>query len=219
MKSSSSYWWILLLVGAVVLPTPGSAQNWLHNDGSKTNKSFFRMIEEWAAPNSYRTGAGSPGPDYWQQQVDYVIETTLDTVAHVLTGSERITYHNNSPEELTFLWVQLDQNVRSIEHSRSYQTQPALPEEISPGFRRFVGLTPFDGGHVITRVQLADSGGQLVDADYRINNTVMKINLPRPLPSGEALEFEIDWNFRVPDNGRGAKERPVSYTHLTLPTS
>jgi hypothetical protein len=82
----------------------------------------------------------------------------------------------------------------------------ALPETISPAYRRFVGLTPFDGGHNITRVQLVEPSGELTDAEYRINNTVMKIPLPRALPPGEALELEIDWNFLVPDRGRGAKE-------------
>jgi len=200
-------WLCTLLLVAFLAPTPARAQHWLHDDGSKTNKSIFRLMDEWATPNSYRTGAGSPGPDYWQQQVDYVVETSLDTVNHVLTGSERIIYHNNAPEALHFLWVQLDQNVRSIQHSRSYQAQGALPEEISPQFRRFVGLTQFDGGHNITRVQLVGHEGALVDAEYRINSTIMKINLPHPLPAGEVMELEIDWNFRVPDNGRGAKEQ------------
>ncbi len=196
-----------LILAVILVPVPAQAQNWLHDDGWRTNRSMFRLMEEWPTPNSYRTGAGSPGPDYWQQRVDYVIETSLDTVSHVVTGSERITYHNNSPEELSFLWVQLDQNVRSIQHSRSYRTQGALPTEISPQFRRFVGLTQFDGGDNITRVQVVGHDGALTDADYRINNTVMRINLPRPLPAGEAMELEIDWNFLVPDNGRGAKEQ------------
>ena len=149
MTHAIGRWLGVLFLLAFLAPTPAQAQHWLHDDGSKTNRSIFRLMDEWPTPNGYRTGAGSPGPDYWQQKVDYVIETSLDTATHVVTGSERITYHNNSPEELTFLWVQLDQNVRSIQHSRSYQQQGALPEEISPGFRRFVGLTQFDGGHNI----------------------------------------------------------------------
>ena len=209
MKHSFSNWsgWLgTLLLVAFLAPAPAQAQYWLHDDGSKTNKSMFRLMDQWPTPNSYRTGAGSPGPDYWQQQVDYVIETSLDTVNHVVTGSEHITYHNNAPEALQFLWVQLDQNVRSVQHSRSYLQAAALPEEISPQFRRFVGLIPFNGGHIITRVQLVGHEGALVDAEYRINSTIMKINLPHPLPAGEVMEFEIDWNFLVPDRGRGAKE-------------
>jgi hypothetical protein len=150
---------------------------------------MFRLMEEWPTPNSYRTGAGSPGPDYWQQRADYVIETSLDTITHVVSGSERITYHNNAPEDLQFLWVQLDQNVRSVQHSRSYQQQGALPEEISPQFRRFVGLTQFDGGHNITRVQLVGHEGALVDAEYRINNTIMRRGAKERLQDGWIYEM------------------------------
>ena len=117
-----------LLLLALLAPTaPAGAQQWLHDDGSKTNKSIFRLLDEWPDPNDYRNAAGLPGPNYWQQQADYDIDVTLDTVDHVASGSERITYHNNSPGTLRFLWIQLDQNTRSLEHSRSYQARRALP--------------------------------------------------------------------------------------------
>ena len=121
-----------LLLLALLAPTaPASAQQWLHDDGSKTNKSIFRLLDEWPDPNDYRNAAGLPGPDYWQQQADYDIDISLDTVDHVASGSERITYHNNSPGTLRFLWIQLDQNTRSLEHSRSYQARRALPDSSS----------------------------------------------------------------------------------------
>ncbi|NNF58234.1 MAG: M1 family metallopeptidase [Rhodothermaceae bacterium] len=193
---------VLVLLGSI---SAAEAQQWLHDDGSETNRSIFRPLEDWPAPNDYRNAAGYPGRDYWQQQVDYVIEATLDTTTHAISGSERITYHNNSPDALRYLWVQLDQNVRSREHSRSYDTQGALPEEVSERFRQFVGLDPFDGGYTLGRVQLVENG-RLVDADYRINNTVMKIQLPEPLEPGDRQELEIDWSYPVPDRARGAKE-------------
>ena len=184
-----------------------NAQSWLHPDEEgRTNQSIFRAIDEWPDANRYRGASGAPGPEYWQQQVDYVIETTLDTAEHVVSGSERIAYHNNSPDVLDYLWVQLDQNVRSLEHSRAYQTRQALPEEISERARRFLGATQFDGGHEIGRVQFV-SGGELLDADYRINGTLMKVHLLETLEPGEAVELEIDWSFRVPDWGRGGKEQ------------
>ena len=184
-----------------------NAQSWLHPDEEgRTNQSIFRAIDEWPDANRYRGASGAPGPEYWQQQVDYVIETTLDTAEHVVSGSERIAYQNNSPDVLDYLWVQLDQNVRSLEHSRAYQTRQALPEEISERARRFLGATQFDGGHEIGRVQFV-SGGELLDADYRINGTLMKVHLLETLEPGEAVELEIDWSFRVPDWGRGGKEQ------------
>ena len=196
-----------LLVFALLAPTaPAGAQQWLHDDGSKTNKSIFRLLDEWPDPNDYRNAAGMPGPNYWQQQADYDIDVTLDTVDHVAAGSERITYHNNSPTTLRFLWIQLDQNTRSLEHSRSYQARGALPERISPQARRFLGLDLFDGGHMLTRVQLVGSDGSLLDAEYRINNTIMRVELDEPLESGATQALEIDWSFRIPNSGRGGKE-------------
>ena len=196
---------LVVSVIAATLPCALGAQHWLHDDGSRTNQSIFRALD-WPDPTNLRNASGSPGSAYWQQQVDYVIEARLDTVDHAVFGSEHITYRNNSPDQLRYLWIQLDQNVRSIEHSRSYQMQAALPTEISPRARQFLGMGQFDGGHKITRVQVAGEQG-LRNTRYIINNTVMRVDLPTPLESGSSVEFEIDWNFRVPDAGRGAKEQ------------
>ena len=197
----------LLLVVLFALPT-ASAQNWRNIEGdiASGNHSIFRPLADWPDANDYRSASGAPGARYWQQRADYVIEAEIDTVNHVMTGSERITYHNNSPDELGFLWVQLDQNVRSLEHSRSYQMQGALPENISPGFRRFVGVGQFDGGYEITRVQLVDDAGRLVDTSFRIRDTIMRVNLAEPLAAGSSMSFDIDWSYRIPDSGRGGKE-------------
>jgi hypothetical protein len=193
------------LLAVVLTPAPSAAQQWLHDDGSKTNKSMFRVIDELPDPNDYRNAAGMPGPRYWQQQADYRIQVSLDTTDHSVHGSERITYHNNSPDVLRFLWLQLDQNQTSVEHSRSRAAQGALPERMSPGAMRFLGLGDRDTGYNLTRVQLVTPTG-LVDARYRINNTVMRIDLPVPLEPGGVQAFEIDWHHIVPNAGRGAKE-------------
>ncbi len=195
-------------VGLLLSTAPAvQAQNWLHPDSvGRTNQSIFRPIEEWPSPTDVRTGSGAPGSGYWQQKVDYRIDTSIDTVRHRVSGSERITYHNNSPDDLDYLWIQLDQNVRSIEHSRTYKTRGALPEEIDPRARRWLGVDLFDGGYDITRVQVVGADGRLADTPYRINSTLMKVSLPVPVMSGETAELEIDWNFAMPDFGRGAKE-------------
>ena len=195
----------LLVMVAAPLAQAG-AQNWLHDDGTETNNSMFRVLEEWPDPNDYRTASGAPGAAYWQQQVDYTIEAALDTVNHVVNGWERISYHNNSPDRLRYLWLQLDQNVRSREHSRAYQTQGALPDSISPRFRQYVGLEPFDGGYTLNRVQLLVDG-EPVETEWRINNTLLKVLLPAPLVPGAVQELEIEWSYPIPDRGRGAKEQ------------
>jgi len=196
---------LIVLALAALVPGALGAQHWLHDDSSRTNRSMFRPLD-WPDPTSLRNAAGSPGPSYWQQQVDYRIDARLDTVEHKIYGSEHITYTNNSPDRLRYLWVQLDQNVRSIEHSRSYKTQGALPEQLSARARRFLGRAPFDGGNNVTRVQVVDAG-QLADTRYIINGSEMRVDLLQPLESGGVVEFEIDWDYRIPDNGRGAKER------------
>jgi hypothetical protein len=183
------------------------AQKWVSgNDSSRVNRSMFRPLEDAPTPNEFRSASGKPGYRYWQQRVDYDIKTSLDTVEHKVIGSERITYYNNSPDELNFLWIQLDQNLNSIQHSRTYASRPALPPKISERFRQFIDVTNFDGGHQISRVQLVDAKGKLVDAKTYINGTVMRVNLLQPLKPKEKVQLEIDWSYRVPDNGRGAKE-------------
>lgn len=195
----------LFLAVVAASPAPTVGQHWLDADTeSRTNRSIFRPLGDWPAPNDYRNAAGSPGTSYWQQQADYRIRATLDTTRHVVLGSERITYHNNSPDDLRYLWIQLDQNIRSIEHSRKNASRAALPEQLSPAARQFLDPPVFDGGHHIARVQLVRQG-RLVDADHRINGTVMKVGLPEVLGPGQIAELEIDWSFRVPDSRQRAR--------------
>ncbi len=183
-----------------------AAQQWINaEEDPRTNQSIFRPIE-MPDPTGVRNAGGMPGTDYWQQKVDYSIDAELDTLEQAIRGSERITYHNNSPDRLGYLWIQLDQNVRSIEHSRSYQVARALPPQMSPQARRFFARPQFDGGHNIHRVQLVDSDGDLVDAEYMIRGTEMRVNLLEPVEPGASVELEIDWDFRIPQFGRGAKE-------------
>ncbi|MEQ8574404.1 MAG: M1 family peptidase, partial [Fulvivirga sp.] len=96
---------LLLLLCAGVITT-GYAQQ-------ETFKGKFEQLGQMLpTPNEYRTGSGAPGPNYWQQRADYDIDVTLDDKNQRITGKETITYFNNSPDELTYLWLQLDQNVR-----------------------------------------------------------------------------------------------------------
>lgn len=212
--ATSMRWTGLLVTGALaIVALPAAGQQWLNAPPNpRTNQSSFRALEEWAAPNEFRNAAGKPGPKYWQQQVDYAIKATLDTVTHTITGSERVTYHNNSPDQLEYLWFQLDQNIDDPSVSRTIQGAPALPRQLSPQARRFLAPEPFDGGHKITRVQSVVTRGRVMsraDAPFVINGTVMKVLLPTPLGPGQRAVVEIDWHFIMPEtsrNGRGARE-------------
>jgi hypothetical protein len=204
----------LLVAALLAIPATASAQQWLNAEpNSKTNKSTFRDLEEVPSPNEMRNASGAPGPKYWQQQVDYKIKATLDTVEHRITGSERVTYHNNSPDRLDYIWFQLDQNIDDPAVSRTIANQPALPRQLSQGARDFLALPEFKGGHKLTRVQVVTTQAGKVtraDAPYVINGTVMKVPLATPLPPGGQAVIEIDWSFLVPEesqNGRGVREQ------------
>ena len=205
----------LAVVGLLALvAAPASAQQWLNADTTKrTNQSSFRAIDELPDPNDYRNASGGPGSRYWQQQVDYRIQASLDTTTHTITGSERVTYHNNSPDQLNYLWFQLDQNIDDPAVSRAIQSAPALPKNLSPQARRFLAPESFDGGHKITRVQVVTTRAGRVtktDARYVINGTELKVLLPAPLASKGVAVVEIDWHFIMPEqsrNGRGVREK------------
>lgn len=147
-------------------------------------------------PNEYRTGSGSPGPKYWQQRADYTIQIELNDNNQTITGSETITYHNNSPETLQYLWLQLDQNILekgSMTDKAKTGSMPAQATAMDMASR--LNIHPFDGGHKIKSVKGAD-GASL---SYSINNTMMRVDLPAPLAPGGSYSFSIDWWYNIGD--------------------
>ena len=164
---------------------------------------FARLDDaELPSPNRFRAASGAPGPDYWQQQVDYDIDVRLDTETHQLQGREAITYHNNSPDTLHWLWVQLDQNrFRPNARGQLATTAPNLSLGMSfDGLRRHLGRETFEGGLHINHI-VDDRGDPLV---FTVDDTMMRIDLSTPLKPGETLRFSIDWTGAVvPDDIAG----------------
>src|SRR5688572_32130749 len=113
----------LLLVGCLQLVAGGIlvAQNLQNNPNSNHANKFEQLGTILPTPNEYRTASGAPGTKYWQQRVDYDIKCELDEVNYKLKGSETITYFNNSPDVLTYLWLQLDENQHSTVNNANYQ--------------------------------------------------------------------------------------------------
>jgi hypothetical protein len=175
--------------------------------GHKNTNNFKQLYEEFATPNRFRTASGAPGVDYYQQQVDYVMDIELDDANKKLYGKETITYTNNSPDELPYLWVQLDQNIRE-------KDAPALEKNgsgVSPLTRVANFATknmkdPFEGGFNIEYVR--DSNGKSLKTIT--NQTMMRVDLPAPLKSGQKFVFSIKWwysiNDHVNDGGRSGYE-------------
>lgn len=160
-----------------------------------TNQNPFRQLgQELPTPNTYRTASGDKGHEYWQQQADYDMKIRLDDETQKIYGEETITYTNNSPDDLDYLWVQLDQNVRAKESDRYKIQQQTLDNRMT--FDAVRNLEPwFDGGFKIDHVK--DAGGK--DLPYTINNTMMRIDLPSTLKSGGKVSFKIKWWYNIND--------------------
>jgi hypothetical protein len=163
--------------------------------GKPFDDKFRQLDELLPAANSYRTASGAPGHNYWQQQVDYQIAIELDDQKQMLRGEQQITYYNNSPDELSYLWLQLDQNrFRKDSDYKLTNTAPVKGEKIKfKSFRTLVESDRFDGGFQITKVT-DNQGRPLV---HMINKTMMRINLPQALKSGESLKFNINWQYQI----------------------
>ena len=162
--------------------------------GHKNNNKFKQLYEEFSSPNQYRTASGAPGSQYYQQQVDYIMDLELDDKNTKLYGEETITYKNNSPDQLDYLWVQLDQNIRKKDapalEKNGGGAEPVIPVE---AFTAKYYDKPFDGGFNINWVESL-SGNPL---KYIINNTMMRIDLPNPIKSGESYSFKIKWWYNI----------------------
>ncbi len=175
--------------------------------GHLNNNRFKQMYEEFATPNMFRTASGAPGPNYYQQQADYVMDVELDDKNKKLTGFETITYSNNSPDVLEFLWVQLDQNYKTKD-SKTPLIEPsnALPADEVSSFVESYMNEPFDGGFNIMEVR-DSKGGPL---QYTINQTMMRVEMPKHLQPGEKFIFSIKWwyniNNHVTDRARSGYE-------------
>ena len=184
------------------------AQDVKNNPTSNHGNKFEALGTILPTPNEYRTASGAPGPKYWQQKADYDIQCNLDEDKQILTGSETITYSNNSPDELTYLWLQLDENEHSSKNNANYQDGSAMrPVESDQMLDRIAkAKEPNDYGDNI--VKITDALGKSLH--YTINKTMMRVELPAVLKPGQKFIFKIDWNYHISDRlkfgGRGGYE-------------
>ena len=159
-------------------------------------ESIDRLI---APPSPYRTASGAPGKAYWQQRADYKIKADLDEETNVLTGAETITYYNNSPDDLSFLWVQLEQNINNKENDGFNYIYDNIPDAVSSlTVQRLLRPVDFPSG--VTIQSIKDDKGR--DLNYIVNNTMMRVNLPESLPSGSAMTFSIEWKYSITDRSK-----------------
>jgi hypothetical protein len=158
------------------------------------DSSLFRPLD-LPAPSQFRTGAGRPGPGYWQQRVNYTIRATLDPGTQTLRGHERIHYVNRSPNALPYLWMHVEQNICGSGSVTDKLDQPPL---VFLGSAFDFSCKGFPGG--LTLDSISSLGRPL---DHAIDGTVMRVDLPQPLAPGAVMDLEIVWRFRVPPYGAG----------------
>ncbi|MCR8668808.1 M1 family metallopeptidase [Aestuariibaculum sp. M13] len=157
----------------------------------------FEPIDNMIAPpNSYRTASGAPGREYWQQRADYKIKASIDEKTNVLTGEETITYYNNSPDDLTYLWLQLEQNVNKKENPDFGDALGGVSDGMNSRQMQFLTRAiDFPAGYSIKYIK--DTSGNTIKA--LVNNTMMKVLLNTPLKSGESLSFSLGWSYPITD--------------------
>ena len=176
-----------------------------NNPGSNHGNKFEQLGTILPTPNEYRTASGAPGNKYWQQRADYNIIADLDETQRKLTGKETITYYNNSPDVLTYLWLQLDENEHSSKNNANYQTSNRLGAVVT---EEQLSDKKYDKEYGFNITKVTNSLG--VDLKYHINRTMMRVELPTPLKPGQQFIFKIDWNYfianRIKYGGRGGYE-------------
>jgi len=184
------------------------AQDIKNNPTSNHGNKFEALGTILPTPNEYRTASGAPGPKYWQQRADYDIQCNLDEDKQVLTGSETITYSNNSPDELTYLWLQLDENEHSAKNNANYQDGGTMQKIVSDQMLDRMSRSTAANDYGDNIVKITDALGKPLH--YMINKTMMRVELPTVLKPGQKFIFKIDWNYHISDRlklgGRGGYE-------------
>ncbi|RYY53686.1 MAG: M1 family peptidase [Chitinophagaceae bacterium] len=198
----------ILLAAGSVLATAAIAQNPQNNPGSNHGNKFEQLGTVLPTPNEYRTASGAPGTKYWQQRADYDIRCELDETNYKLTGSETVTYFNNSPDVLTYLWLQLDENEHNNLKNAGYEDNSYLPQATTD--KQLASSLPSanDNGYGFNILRLTDALGK--NLAYTVNKTMMRVELPAPLKPGQRFVFKLDWNYKISDRmsfgGRGGYE-------------
>lgn len=186
---------LAVLLNLVVVSSVANAQPFPNKKYNQID--YFRQLEEiLPTPNSYRTAAGEPGPGYWQQRVDYVIDVAIKDEDQTLHGSELVTYHNDSPHTLRYLWFQLDANIFSPDSDANLTTSSRLMERVPVEMlQAMTARQLFDGGVKIGEVK--DGSGNPLK--YTIVKTMMRVDLAQPLPPGEETKVSVSWHYRIND--------------------
>jgi len=186
MKRISIALAVLLLCGHL-----GIAQQTEQNHAEK----FEQLGSSLRSPNVYRTASGAPGHMYWQQKADHEIEVELNDENQSIKGWQKVTYHNYSPDPLSYLWIQLDQNERAKDSNTPKVAESKISQNMSMTQLQGILWHDQDLGYKIISVK--NISGK--DIPVTINKTMMRVNLTEPLKPGAKMEFTMEWTFNIHD--------------------
>ena len=189
----------LVWAAFIMLPFVVNAQSW--------QGKFEQLGDLLPTPNSYRTASGQPGHKYWQQKADYFINVSLEEKTLVLKGDEEVTFYNNSPHQLKYLWFQLDQNIRQ-QNSLEFRskTNEIIGDMEAQDIMAITDEYFYEGGFKLGKVTTTEG----VPLPYIINETMMRVDLPAILEPGSKVRVKIAWSYNMYDrqkiDGRGGYE-------------
>jgi len=198
----------ILILLLIVMATVSNAQNTMNNPTSNHGNRFESLGTILPTPNEYRTASGAPGYKYWHQRCDYDIKCELDEKKLTLTGKETVTYYNNSPDVLSYIWLQLDENQHSSVDNANYQNSSTLNKDENIRTLEKLEEAKIDNGFGDKISLLTDALGN--NLPYTINKTMMRIDLPSVLKPGQSFTFKCNWSYKIPnrivDFSRGGYE-------------
>jgi len=195
---------ILLFIGTQVYSQSQFYNNPKSNHGNRFEELGFLL----PTPNEYRTASGAPGPKYWQQRADYDMDIELDEVKNYVYGKETITYFNQSPDPLSYLWMQLDENIHQSNSDNNRDNPSTMKAEMTDADLQ--NLEPYRklDGYGVNLLKVTDASGK--NLKYTVVKTMMRIDLPFLLQPGQKFVFKIEWNYKLNDKsqiaGRGGFE-------------
>ncbi len=199
----------LFLATLILFSLSASAQDMQDNPRSNHGNRFEQLGTILPSPNEYRTASGAPGPKYWQQRCDYDIKCDLDEQKLRLTGAETITYFNNSPDVLSYLWLQLDENEHSSKNNANYQRTGSLKHILSDQMIDSIERETHPNDFGVNIVKITDAAGKALI--YTINKTMMRVELPMLLKPGQKFIFKINWNYYISNRNREAGRGGYEY--------
>jgi hypothetical protein len=198
---------LLFILPTILLAQEKTVTPAVKQQGKYDTNKFSQMYDLLATPNMFRTASGAPGPAYYQQQADYKIDVELDDKNAKLSGSETITYYNNSPDNLEYLWIQLDQNQAS-KNSQSPLVENEKIEQVLP-VNKFTNEYLKQGLERGFNIEYVKDSKD-IPMSYTVNQTMMRINLATPMKPGTSMSFSIKWWYNInnyqQDGGRSGYE-------------